>query len=476
MPDAPAGDIVAGDQEELVFEEEEVTTIPGWTPSVTLQVHDVVETGEENEEELYSQRSKLYRFRDGEWKERGLGDAKLLKHRETGKVRFFMRQEKTLKVVGNHYVIEHAPYCDLQPNMGSDKCWVWSAQDCSDGDVKTERVALKFGNAELAMEFKEAFERAKIKVATEPRGREKDDDVTCVPGWTPSLTLEVTGGVGACENDELLMFSARSRLGMYRAQVWEDQGVGHAKLFRQDGTGPVRFLFREGTSARVVANHLVVTDPPFCNLSLAKGNDRTWVWSAADCSGEQSGAEVFTLTFANEQSQTDFKVAFDEAKQLNESIVKIQVPSLEPVCPQIDASVGGDNHGFEDDYRASVLYKFLQKGTSDNSFSSGTTLAETPSGSTLIFVVHEASVGDLILLGGVDVREVVNVKPLVVDQPTRYTFPEGTSVLFLHKQSRKREETTHTDIHLLRSLHGRVLDMSRKLDSLLGSRASHSDE
>merc|ERR1719424_1619256 len=85
------------DDDEYVVEEE-VTTIPGWAPSVTLEVKDHVDLGEGDEEELYSQRSKLYRFRDGEWKERGLGEAKLLKHKQSGKVRYMLRQEKTLKI------------------------------------------------------------------------------------------------------------------------------------------------------------------------------------------------------------------------------------------------------------------------------------------------------------------------------------------------------------------------------------------
>merc|ERR1719311_687574 len=109
--------------------EEEVTSVPGWAPSVTLEVKDTVETGEENEEQLYSQRSKLYRFRDGDWKERGLGESKLLKHKENGKIRFMLRQEKTLKIVANHYVVDHPPYCELRPNAGSDKIWVWTTPD-----------------------------------------------------------------------------------------------------------------------------------------------------------------------------------------------------------------------------------------------------------------------------------------------------------------------------------------------------------
>jgi hypothetical protein len=47
-----------------------------------------VVTGEEDEEVLYSHRAKLFRWAAGEWKERGLGDIKILKHRGKGTIRF----------------------------------------------------------------------------------------------------------------------------------------------------------------------------------------------------------------------------------------------------------------------------------------------------------------------------------------------------------------------------------------------------
>ena len=58
-------------------------------------------TGEESEECIFKMRAKLYRLRDEQWKERGTGNAKLMRHKETKKVRFIMRQEKTLKPVAN---------------------------------------------------------------------------------------------------------------------------------------------------------------------------------------------------------------------------------------------------------------------------------------------------------------------------------------------------------------------------------------
>lgn len=149
-----------GEAGELV-KEEEIVKVEGWEPSITLQVLDSHETGEENEKEIYSQRSKLYRFREGEWKERGLGEARLLRSKASGRVRFLLRQEKTGKVVANHYVVDHKPLCDLRKNADSDKIWVWLAQDFSDGEAQAEELALKFGTSELAGKFKEAFEDAK---------------------------------------------------------------------------------------------------------------------------------------------------------------------------------------------------------------------------------------------------------------------------------------------------------------------------
>ena len=53
----------------------------------------------------FDRRAKLFKFdREAhEWKERGTGDVKLLKHKETKKVRLVMRRDKTHKVCANHY-------------------------------------------------------------------------------------------------------------------------------------------------------------------------------------------------------------------------------------------------------------------------------------------------------------------------------------------------------------------------------------
>ena len=55
-----------------------------------------VTTGEEDEDAILDLKAKLYRFdKEGnQWKERGAGFVKLLKHKESGKVRLVMRELK----------------------------------------------------------------------------------------------------------------------------------------------------------------------------------------------------------------------------------------------------------------------------------------------------------------------------------------------------------------------------------------------
>ena len=53
-----------------------------------------VKTGEEDEDELFESRARLFRFVGGEWKERGLGVLKILQHRESGRIRLLMRRDQ----------------------------------------------------------------------------------------------------------------------------------------------------------------------------------------------------------------------------------------------------------------------------------------------------------------------------------------------------------------------------------------------
>jgi Ran-binding protein 1 len=74
-------------------------------PVVRLTEKVETKTNEELEEQTFKMRAKLFKFdrESREWKERGTGDVRLLKHKENGKTRLVMRRDKTLKVCANHY-------------------------------------------------------------------------------------------------------------------------------------------------------------------------------------------------------------------------------------------------------------------------------------------------------------------------------------------------------------------------------------
>ncbi|XP_055820386.1 ran-binding protein 1 homolog c-like [Solanum dulcamara] len=125
-------------------------------PIVRLQ-EVAVSTGEENEHVLLDLKSKLYRFdKEGsQWKERGVGTVKLLKHKETGKVRLVMRQSKTLKICANHLVL---PTMSIQEHAGNEKSCVWHAADFADGELKDETFCIRFASIENCKAFKEKVE------------------------------------------------------------------------------------------------------------------------------------------------------------------------------------------------------------------------------------------------------------------------------------------------------------------------------
>nr|XP_008105263.1 PREDICTED: E3 SUMO-protein ligase RanBP2 isoform X2 [Anolis carolinensis] len=132
---------------------------PHFEPVVPLPDKIEVKTGEEDEEEIFCNRAKLFRFDTEckEWKERGVGNVKILKHKITGKIRLLMRREQVLKICANHYI---NPDMTLKPNAGSEKSFVWHALDYADELPKPEQLAIRFKTPEEAMLFKSKFQEA----------------------------------------------------------------------------------------------------------------------------------------------------------------------------------------------------------------------------------------------------------------------------------------------------------------------------
>ncbi|PPQ83269.1 hypothetical protein CVT25_004008 [Psilocybe cyanescens] len=167
----------------IVAREDEVDV--HFEPVIKLTEQVDTKTHEEDEEVLFKMRAKLFRFdaESTEWKERGTGDVRLLAHKETKKVRLVMRRDKTLKVCANHVI---SGDMRLQPNVGSDRSWVWKvAADYSEHPPTAETLAIRFANPENAALFKAAFEdgqktnlalSGKPPLESEEETKDKDDE------------------------------------------------------------------------------------------------------------------------------------------------------------------------------------------------------------------------------------------------------------------------------------------------------------
>lgn len=173
-----------------------------FTPLVKLDAVEVV-THEEEEEVDYKQRSKCFEFGETllnkgtgtkEWKERGIGDVKLLRHRESGRVRILMRQEKTMKVIINHFM---DPKISLSPNGGSDSSFVWTAPDFAENSAVDKTFALKFKNADIAKEFKDAVTKAQADNAAVASGA----DSKVGEAEVDELSAKLESSVSVAEKD-----------------------------------------------------------------------------------------------------------------------------------------------------------------------------------------------------------------------------------------------------------------------------------
>ncbi|KAI1770415.1 hypothetical protein F4818DRAFT_432736 [Hypoxylon cercidicola] len=163
-----------GDDEDAPPESEDIHFEP--VHKLTEKVKTV--THEESEEEIFNMRCKMFRFTQdsegkGEWKERGTGPLRLLKHKENGKIRLVMRRDKTLKVCANHYI---TPDMTIAPMSTSDRAWLWNvAADVSEGEPEAITVSVRVANAENAQQFKEAWLNAqKENEAQFAQGKEEE--------------------------------------------------------------------------------------------------------------------------------------------------------------------------------------------------------------------------------------------------------------------------------------------------------------
>jgi len=150
-------------QDETEDQVEENEHDPHFEPIIPLPELIEVQTGEEDEQEIFKYRAKVFRY-DNElkqWKERGVGDIKILKHPGRLTYRILLRRDQTLKVACNHLISEQM---ELKPLSTSETALWWSAVDYADEEPKTEALAVKFKTVDTRNDFKRVFEDAQKEI------------------------------------------------------------------------------------------------------------------------------------------------------------------------------------------------------------------------------------------------------------------------------------------------------------------------
>eukprot|EP00505_MAST-04D_sp_SCG-Rhode-Island_P003265 Stramenopile-MAST_4_protein_3265 len=206
---------------------------PHFEPLVILD-EVAVATGEEDEDVLCCLRSKLYVFikednyggekRTNYWKERGLGDVKILKHKKTGKCRLLMRQEKTLKVCANFSILPESKIV----GAATPKSWNFHAYDAAGStlvgeegfDYELLQYAIKFKTEEIANEFKAAYETAQELNASSATGKSNTEAAAPEVDEETAPKVEESAAASNSGADDLdAMIAKRNRTQVRRRSV-----------------------------------------------------------------------------------------------------------------------------------------------------------------------------------------------------------------------------------------------------------------
>ena len=326
----------SGDHDESVTEDDHDG--PHFDPIIPLPDKIDVKTGEEDEEVMFSHRAKLYRFvaDDKQWKERGVGDIKLLRNRQSGKMRVLMRRDQVLKLCANHQITTDMK---LQPNAGSDRSWVWSTlADFSEQECRAEQLAVRFKSEDIAKQFKEKFEECQellknqtpMKTTQKEQAQEVKDDLV--------TRFKATEGSWECE---ICMVQNNSEIVECAACGSLKPGAEPRQDLKKDTK--TLFLFESSTSSGSVssfASSALPTDPGF-SFNQTPSSGAGFSFGSTDTSqGDARPIFSFASFSQTSNSSSGVTIRFGSSAQnwnLSEHIVENQNASqLDEQTPRED--------------------------------------------------------------------------------------------------------------------------------------------
>merc|ERR1719242_1204966 len=319
---------------------------PHFEPIIPLPELVDVKTGEEEEEEVFKYRGKVYRYdtETKQWKERGVGEMKILKHPKRGTFRVLLRRDQTLKVACNHMI---NTVMELKPMATSETALCWHAIDFADGEGKTEQLAVKFKLAETKNDFKSAFESAQDEIKNKPAidSCEDTNKSPSVQGESPEKQDEDSQREDEDYEDEEdddddedsdnSMFERQCTLLEKVGNIENSLGQVDLRILYDDDVFGARIVAYSGNEETnsggvEVCNHLIAmqTSLDTSNTSEGAGTFRC-SWSALDFSVDPPKYRSFVAVFDNSENFQEFKDTFYEGKELAEQSEILENPEGE---------------------------------------------------------------------------------------------------------------------------------------------------
>lgn len=300
---------------------EEDSHDPHFEPIVPLPELVETKTGEEDEHVVFKHRAKVYRYCGDtkQWKERGVGDIKILKHPASGVTRVLLRRDQVHKIAANHRITKDM---ELKPLASSETAWCWYAMDFSEGHEESgslEHLAVRFKHKNAADEFKEKFEKCQEEIGevvsetvvvpeanVEEAAEQGDEDYE---GYEDEEDYD--------ENGETIMFHQTATLHIKNDTTGEfmNQGEVDLRIVYDDDVYGARIL-AEGPSAgaeddSTVCNHLIA-------MQTVLNDGAELEWSALDFSTDPPSYRTFRVEFSSDDLKAEFKDMFSEGKELAE--------------------------------------------------------------------------------------------------------------------------------------------------------------
>ncbi|XP_074658273.1 E3 SUMO-protein ligase RanBP2-like [Tubulanus polymorphus] len=317
-----------------------------------IPLPDLVETttGEENEECLYKQRVKMYRYDadNKQWKERGIGEMKVLKHNTEERYRMVMRREQIFKLCCNQMITKDLA---LQPMPSSESAWCWYAIDYSDNDDRTcQQFALRFKKVEQAKEFKEIIDEciekcavitdntSACKLTIEDKVNEKKDEDYGAGEEEEEGDEEEEGGDEDYDEDEdyedemEILFEKRATLYYKEDSKFKAVGMGNLHIVSDDDVFGYRIQM-SNDEGLVICNHVITIET---NMT---SNEKkcTCEWSAMDFSQDEPVRREFRIKFSSLNAVNEFMQIYTEGKTMADEsgISELHVPSAEIDVPEV---------------------------------------------------------------------------------------------------------------------------------------------